>query len=326
MSTSRLSVRGLSVALRGAGPDQPILRDIDLDLSAGAITGLAGESGCGKSLTALALLGLNDPRVFRTRCDRATLDGQDLPLADPPAMRAFRGKDLAMVFQDPSAALDPVFTVGSQLRRALVRRSGLGKKEAGERALEALAEVGFPRPELIASQHAHELSGGMRQLCLIAMAQALKPRVLVADEPTTALDAGTQAIVLQQLERLADSMDTAVLLITHDLRLLTRHARDVMVMYHGRIIERTTGYDLYHRPAHPYTAGLLAALPRLQDTGAGPARPIPGNAAPAVEARPGCAFADRCDRATGQCTDSVPPLTLPPAPAAACYYPLEWSA
>lgn len=323
MNAGRLSVRGLRVGLRGAGEDQPILRSIDLDLAAGTISGLAGESGCGKSLTALALLGLNDPGVFHTDCDRATLDGQDLPLADPSAMRSFRGRDLAMIFQDPSAALDPVFTVGSQLRRALIRQAGVGRTEAHERTLQALADVGFPRPELIATRHAHELSGGMRQLCLIAMAQALKPRVLVADEPTTALDAGTQAIVLQQLERLAESADTAVLLITHDLRLLTRYAREVLVMYHGRIIERTTGSDLYHRPAHPYTAGLLAALPRLQDTGAGPARPIPGNAAPAAEVRRGCAFADRCERVSGQCMDSVPLLAPPPATAAACHHPLE---
>ncbi len=329
MSNARLSIRGLRVSLRDTGraqderTDRPILRGIDLDLSAGSITGLAGESGCGKSLTALALLGLNDPRVFRTQCDLATLDGRALPLTDPGAMRPFRGRDLAMVFQDPAAALDPVFTVGSQLRRALIRQTGVGRAAAQQRSLQALADVGFPRPELIATRNAHELSGGMRQLCLIAMAQALKPKVLVADEPTTALDAATQSIVLQQLGRLAETSDTAVLLITHDLRLLTRHAREVVVMYHGRVVERTTGHDLYRQPAHPYTAGLLAALPRLQSTGNGPARSIPENALSVLETRPGCAFADRCERAGQLCQDSVPALGAATGPCVACHHPLN---
>ena len=227
-----------------------------------------------------------------------------------------------MVFQDPAAALDPVFTVGSQLRRALMRQAAVGRSEAQQRSLQALADVGFPRPGLIAARHAHELSGGMRQLCLIAMAHALKPRVLVADEPTTALDAATQAIVLQQLERLTESANTAVLLITHDLRLLTRHAQQVMVMYHGRVVERTTGNDLYHRPAHPYSAGLLAALPRLEATDDGPARSIPGNPAAATDELPGCAFAKRCERASAVCIESVPDLAPPPVTAVACHHPL----
>lgn len=330
--SNRLTIRGLRVSLRAAGPGQdsngarPILRGIDLDLAAGVITGLAGESGCGKSLTALALLGLNDPRIFRTDVDLATLDGQSLPLSDPAAMRSFRGSDLAMVFQDPAAALDPVFTVGSQLRRALIRQNGTNKRDARQHSLQALADVGFPRPELIAARHAHELSGGMRQLCLIAMAHALKPRVLVADEPTTALDAATQALVLQQLERLAESSNTAVLLITHDLRLLTRHAREVMVMYHGRVVERTTGQGLYQHPVHPYTAGLLAAMPRLGNTAKGPAQAIPGSVAPAAETRPGCAFSERCSRASRQCEEVLPTLAAPPALAAACHHPLEIAA
>jgi len=328
MSDARLTIRGLRVSLRGTGraqderSDRPILRGIDLDIAAGTITGLAGESGCGKSLTALALLGLNDPRIFRTQCELATLDGQVLPLVDPGAMRPFRGRDLAMVFQDPAAALDPVFTVGSQLRRALIRQTGASKAAAQQRSLQALADVGFPRPELIAARNAHELSGGMRQLCLIAMAQALKPKVLVADEPTTALDAATQSVVLHQLGRLAETSNTAVLLITHDLRLLTRHARKVMVMYHGRVVERTTGHDLYRQPAHPYTAGLLAALPRLQNTGKGPAKAIPENALSALETRPGCAFADRCERADQHCRDTLPLLNAPPGHGVACHHPL----
>lgn len=332
--SSVLQLRNLRIALlAGEGP-QEIVKGVDLSLRAGEVSGLAGESGCGKSLTALALLGLHDPGLFRVSCDEATLASSALPLGSARAMRPFRGRDLTMVFQDPAAALDPVFTVGGQLERALARRTGVDRTSARRRSLAALGDVGFPDPARIATRYAHELSGGMRQLCLIAMAKALKPRVLIADEPTTALDAATQELVLKQLLRLAREEGTAVLLITHDLRLLTRYAWEVMVMYHGRIIERISGTRLHSHPAHPYTRGLLNALPRLDGEAGRRAQPIPGTVPAATAALQGCAFAARCELASRTCSLERPELRSDRSlavdepvpggePAVACHHPLE---
>jgi len=259
-----LEARGLRVTLRHAPNARALVRGMDLALPPGEITGLAGASGSGKTLSALALMGLADPATFTVRCDRAVLGDQVLDLAAGASLGRLRGRRLAMVFQDPATALDPVFTLGAQLRRALRRLPGVTRADADRRARLALAEVGFPEPEQLARRYPHELSGGMRQLCVIAMAQAMRPEVLLADEPTTALDASTQAIVLHQLERLAAESGTAVLLITHDLRLLSRYARRVLVMREGRIVEETTGRGLHEAPRHAYTRALLAALPGLE--------------------------------------------------------------
>ena len=320
MTSPALSVRGMCVAFRR----QPgcVVNDIDLDLAPGTITGLAGESGSGKTVTALALMGLTDPGTFRVTMAGLALDGETLVPEEPKTFRALRGRRIAMVFQDPATALDPVFTIGSQLGFALRRLPGMDRREARTRASEALASVGFPDPVEVMRRYPHELSGGMRQLCVIAMAQALRPAVLLADEPTTALDAVTQSIVMHQLQRLARSVGTAVLLISHDLRLMVQFAGPVNVMYAGNIVERTTGSALTRAPLHPYTAGLVQAVPRLRPSGHGPARGIPGDP-PAAGRRPkGCAFAPRCGSADQQCRSAVPALQdVSDGNAAACFHP-----
>jgi oligopeptide/dipeptide ABC transporter ATP-binding protein len=321
VTTPALSVRGLNVALRRARGR--VVEDLDLDLAPGTITGLAGESGSGKTVTALALLGLADAGAFDVTVDRFTLGGDTLDTADRQAFRQIRGRRIAMVFQDPATALDPVFTIGSQLTRALRRLPGIDRDAARDRTERALAAVGFPDPAGIMRRHPHELSGGMRQLCVIAMAQALRPAVLLADEPTTALDAVTQSIVMQQLQQLAETGGTAVLLISHDLRLMVQFAGPVNVMYAGRIVERTTGAGLATAPAHPYSAGLMQAVPRLREPVGGAAEGIPGDAPPPGERHGGCAFAPRCSRADQECHSAVPALR--PAGdgrAVACLHPL----
>jgi oligopeptide/dipeptide ABC transporter ATP-binding protein len=314
-----LVVRGLSIHFRDGRRPSPVVDNLALELPAGEITGLAGESGSGKTLAALALLGLNDRRVFTTTLDECLLDGQALSAA---GLVAQRGRGIAMVFQDPATALDPVFSIGSQLTRSLRRNGGLSRAEARQRALEALAAIGFDAPAELMRRYPHELSGGMRQLCVLAMAQALRPAVLLADEPTTALDAVSQLHVLERLRSLASEHGTAVLLISHDLRLLAHYARRVYVMYRGRLVERTTGAQLVADHHHPYTRGLVDALPRLASTGQAPARGIPGNAPTAGEPVSGCVFAPRCAWATAQCETSAPESQSTPQGEVACHHPL----
>ncbi len=288
MTPLALDARDLRVDLRTPAGFQPLVQGVDLALAAGEITGLAGASGSGKSLTALALMGLTAPHTFRIHCASLQLDGKALDPSLQRAMRAVRGPGIAMVFQDPATALDPVFTVGSQLRRVIRRLPGMSRRQAAVRALDALRAVGFKDPALIARRYPHELSGGMRQLCVIAMAHAVRPSVLLADEPTTALDACTQAQVLDQLQRLTEACGTAVLLITHDLRLLARYARQVSVMFRGRIVEQLESSHLHEPGRHPYTASLIEALPRLHGRRHEPGRTM-AQEAPAHDRPPGTA-------------------------------------
>ncbi len=316
---SALTVRDLSIRFRDTRRPAPVVQDLALDLPAGEITGLAGESGSGKTLSALALLGLTDPHVFETTMGDCTFTGRSL---SPRELVRQRGSGIAMVFQDPATALDPVFSIGSQLMRTLRRQEGIDRAEARRQTLAALEAVGFDAPAELMERYPHELSGGMRQLCVIAMAQALRPRVLLADEPTTALDAVSQFHVLEQLRSLAADHGTAVLLITHDLRLLTRYAQRVYVMYHGRIVERTTGNRLVAENRHPYTRGLVDALPRLTPTAQGPARGIAGDPPAVGQAVRGCVFAPRCANVTERCHAEAPTLAPSSPGEVACHHPL----
>ena len=254
-----LSVRELGVALRHGRDHATVVHDISFDLHAGEVLALVGESGCGKTKTAEALLGLVPPELGRVTAQHVLLGETDLAKLPESALRRVRGRELSMVFQEPLTALDPVFRAGQQLAAVFQRHRGLKRGQAREAAIEMLERVGFADPEHVLRSYPHELSGGMRQRVIIAMAMACRPRVLVADEPTTALDVTTQAQVLDQLIRLAAAAQTAILLITHDLGIVAQYCDRALVMKGGRILEDAPVERLFAAPSHPYTGELLAA-------------------------------------------------------------------
>ena len=259
MSAPVLSVRELSVSLLGSGGPETVVDAISFDLFAGEVLALVGESGCGKTKTAEALMGLVPDIVGSVRAERLRLGDLDLLALPESARRRIRGREISMIFQEPLTALDPVFRIGEQLATVFRRHRGLGRQAAREAAIEALTRVGFADPEHVLRSYPHELSGGMRQRILIAMAMACQPQVLIADEPTTALDVTTQAQVLARLTSLAGAVGTATLLITHDLGIVAQYCDRALIMRHGRIVEEAPVDRLFTAPAHRYTAELLAA-------------------------------------------------------------------
>jgi peptide/nickel transport system ATP-binding protein len=269
MSTPVLSVQELSVTLRLGRQMLTVVDGVSFDLRAGEVLALVGESGCGKTKTAEALLGLVPPGLGSVRAKRIDLGGKDLAVLGEPAMRRIRGREISMVFQEPLTALDPVFRAGQQLASVLRRHLRCGCAEARAASLDMLRRVGIGDPERVLDSYPHELSGGMRQRVIIATAMACRPRVLIADEPTTALDVTTQAQVLAQLTALTRESGTAILLITHDLGLVAQYSDRALVMRRGRIVEDTLVGELFRKPGHPYTAELLA-------TAVGLARPPAG--------------------------------------------------
>ena len=302
MTAPLLSVRGLSIAFpTEADPDPaPVVRDVSLDVAEGEFAALVGESGCGKSLTAMALARL-PPTDHARVLGSVRLAGRELLGLPPRELRAVRGRGIAYVFQDPSGSLNPVLRVRTQLREALP--PGLGDAEAEQRMRALLETVRVPEPGRILRAYPHELSGGLQQRVGVAMAAAADPRLLVADEPTTALDATTQKSVLELLDRLRRERGIALLLITHNLGLVARHADSVHVMYAGEIVESGAAADVLRAPAHPYTAGLFAAVPSLDMRGIDDLRGIPGRVPPPAERGEGCAFAPRCPHAEAACEE-----------------------
>jgi len=259
VSAPVLSVRELVVTLRGGTQPARIVDGIGFDLEAGEVLGLVGESGCGKTKTAEALMGLLPAGLATASARRIQLGETDLAALPERALRRVRGRDMSMVFQEPLTALDPVFQAGEQLTTVLRRHRGMSRRQARQAALEMLARVGFADAESVLRSYPHELSGGMRQRVLIAMAMACRPRVLIADEPTTALDVTTQAQVLAQLTALAAASATAILLITHDLGIVAQYCDRALVMQRGRIVEDAPVNRLFANPEHPHTIQLLAA-------------------------------------------------------------------
>ena len=254
-----LSVRKLSVVLREQGGERAVVDAIDFDLQAGEVLALVGESGCGKSKTAEALMGLVPPGVGRVEAGQILLDGENLAGLPENELRRMRGNHMSMVFQDPQTALDPVFSAGDQLAAVFRRHRGQSRVQARASARAMLERVGFADPGHVMNSYPHQLSGGMRQRVMIAMALACDPKVLIADEPTTALDVTTQAQVLSQLVGLGRECGTAVLLITHDLGVVAQYADRALVMREGRLVEGADVPTLFGRPVHPYTAELIAA-------------------------------------------------------------------
>jgi oligopeptide/dipeptide ABC transporter ATP-binding protein len=317
-----LEIRGLRVAFRTDAGPVPAVRGVDLAIAAGETLALVGESGCGKSVTALSILRLlaTPPGVYEA--GEIRLDGEDLLRVSEERIRAIRGDDVAMVFQEPMTSLNPVFPVGEQIAEAIELHQQVGRQEARARSIEALRRVGIPAPEQRVDEYPHRLSGGMRQRVMIAMALACNPRLLIADEPTTALDVTIQAQILELIAKLKRELGMAVLLITHDLGVVAETAERVAVMYAGRIVEEAPVLELFERPRHPYSAGLLRSRPRL-DVAGGRLVPIEGSVPDAFHQPPGCAFHPRCPLAEPRCAVSEPPLVGEGAHRFACFVSAE---
>ncbi|WP_426956101.1 ABC transporter ATP-binding protein [Muricoccus radiodurans] len=297
-----LSVESLSVSF---GP-LTVLDDVSFTIAPGEVLGVVGESGSGKSMTALAVMGLLPPggRIAR---GRAVLEGTEVTALPERELQRLRGARMAMIFQEPMSSLNPVLTIGEQVAEVLRRHRGLDRRTAHNEAVSLLRLVEIPGAERRVDDYPHQLSGGQRQRAMIAIALACRPRLLIADEPTTALDATVQAGILDLLRGLRQELGMAVLLITHDLGVVADFADRVVVMYAGRVAETGRAADLFARPAHPYTAALLAAIPRLE----GPVSDlpaIPGTVPSPWSMPPGCRFAPRCPEARPGCTAAPPPL------------------
>jgi peptide/nickel transport system ATP-binding protein len=307
--------------------DEGELRAVDgvsFTLRKGKTLGVVGESGSGKSVTALAILRLLPEPQGRIVRGKVTLGDQDLARLDERALERVRGKRVAMVFQEPMTALDPLYRVGDQIGEGLRHHLGFSKAEARAKAIELLAKVGIPAPAERVDAYPHELSGGMRQRVMIASAIACRPEVLLADEPTTALDVTIQAQILGLIDDLRRELGTSVVLITHDLGVVADVADDVVVMYAGRVVERASKDALFERPLHPYTRGLLESVPGFGDNATKTRLPTIRGVVPDLRKLPaGCRFRDRCDRAVSACEASEPPLTSIGARAVACFVAVE---
>ncbi|WP_375287331.1 ABC transporter ATP-binding protein [Sphingomonas sp.] len=318
--TPLLEVDHLDVAFPFLKGQLRAVEDLSFHVHAGETVAIVGESGSGKSVTAMAVMRLLGERVALGGSVR--LDGEDLIAADEAALRTVRGNRIGMIFQEPMTALNPLHPVGRQIAEGLRIHRGLGRREAEARALELLATLGIPAPERRAREYPHQLSGGMRQRVVIAMALACDPALLIADEPTTALDVTVQAQILDLLRRQSRERGLGVILITHDLGVVAELADRVVVIYAGRKVEEGPVADVLARPVHPYTQGLLAATPRLSDQGCRTGRmtEIPGNVPPlSLLAPAGCIFAPRCAVSTPPCREVRPRLSeLPGARRAAC--------
>lgn len=301
-----LSVRDLRVTFKRQG--EKAFRAVDgvsFDVRPGQTVGLVGESGCGKSVTSLAIMGLL-PARGNTVEGEAIFDGEDLLSLSPSQLRDRRGADIAMIFQDPLSSLNPVVTIGRQVTEVMERHRGMSRKEATPKAAELLDRVGIPDPTARLVNYPHQLSGGMRQRALIAMALACNPRLLIADEPTTALDVTIQAQILALLKELVVDTGTALVMITHDLGVVAGLCDEVNVLYGGKIVERGGRHGLFKRPRHPYTVGLLHSIPRLDAARGEKLSPVPGSVADNLPWDSACAFAPRCPNVLDVCTRESP--------------------
>ena len=291
---------------------------VNWSISPGETLGIVGESGSGKSVSALALMGLlQKPQAKIT--GQIFFRGRDLLTAGEDELRSLRGNEISMIFQDPLSALNPVFKVGHQVAEVIQAHEKMGRIPARKRAVDLLAEVGIPNAKQRAEEYPHQYSGGMRQRAMIAMALALNPALLLADEPTTALDVTVQAQIMNLLSKLQESRGTAIALITHDLGVVAGYADRVLVMYAGRVAEMAGADALFHAPRHAYTLGLLTSLARLDRRRTERLRPIPGQPPSLIRVPPGCPFHPRCSFATDPCRVDVPVLTGGSSHVAACH-------
>jgi peptide/nickel transport system ATP-binding protein len=324
-----LEVKNLRTAFRTEHGELTAVDDVSFSVSPGKTIGIVGESGCGKSVTSLSIMGLIPQPPGRIAGGQILFKGKDLVKLSSGEMRKIRGNDISMIFQEPMTSLNPVFTIGNQIMEAVQLHQKLGKKEARAKAIEMLKLVGIPAPESRVDDYPHQLSGGMRQRVMIAMALSCNPEVLIADEPTTALDVTIQAQILELIKGLREKMNMAVVLITHDLGVVAETCDHVVVMYAGRVVEQGTAEDIFYRPSHPYTKGLLNSIPSHAKDAVKRTRleTIPGLVPNLLYLPKGCRFQERCKRRTemgnpAKCVEVDPPLEQVGAGhKAACYFP-----
>ncbi len=313
-----LELENLTVSLFLDGTETPLVRDISYSVEPGEILALVGESGSGKSVSSLAVMGLL-AKSLQVTSGAIHYDERDLLSLGNEDMRKLRGREMSMVFQEPMTSLNPLRSIGSQITESIEENLGLGRKQARQRAIDLLQEVGVADAERRLKQYPHHFSGGMRQRVMIAIALAANPKLIIADEPTTALDVTIQAQILDLMARICRDHGTALILITHNLGIVARYAKRVNVMYGGRIVETGAARSLYTAPRHPYTEGLLQSVPRLDQDRTVPLRPIQGSPADPFTPISGCRFHPRCPYATDLCRSTVPAFS----DGLACHHPLS---
>ncbi len=303
-----LDTKGLNISFRTTAGPVNVVNNLSLNINESEVFGLVGESGCGKSLTALSIMGILPSNAYAD--GEVIFKETNLLKLDKDSMRKLRGKDLAMIFQEPMTSLNPVLTVGYQIAEVMTIHLGLSKKEALDRTVELLKDVKIPSPEIRLKEYPHQMSGGMRQRVMIAMAIACNPSLLIADEPTTALDVTIQAQILDLLQELCKTKKMSILLITHDLGIIAENAGRIAIMYAGRIVELTDVKELFNNPRHPYTIGLLDSLPKEKGK---PLIPIPGTVPSPGKLPEGCKFTDRCRFMIPECRTKEPELRALPS-------------
>ena len=320
MSENILTVKDLKTYFYTASGIAKAVDGVSFNIAKGETMGIVGESGSGKSVTSSSIIRLLPPRTGKIVGGSIEFEGKDVLALSKKELNDFRGKDIAVIFQDPMTSLDPVFKIGKQRTEMIMAHQNVTKDEAWKMSVEALSKVGIPEPEKRMNSYPYELSGGMCQRVIIAMAVCCKPKLIIADEPTTALDVTVQAQVLELLKELQRDMDTAILLITHNLGVVWEMCDKVMVMYAGNTVEFTDTKTLYSNPRHPYTWGLLDSMPKLSDESKGELKTIPGTPPDLRLTGKCCNFYNRCPYVTEACTQSVPPLVeVEPGHFVACH-------
>jgi peptide/nickel transport system ATP-binding protein len=307
MAETLLNVRGLKTYFYDKGQEIKAVDGVDFSIAPGETLGIVGESGCGKSMTSLSIMQLVPAPKGKIVGGQVIFEGKNLLELDNDQMSDIRGNKISMIFQEPMTALNPVMTVGDQIAEVLRRHQKMSKQEAKQKAIEMLKKVGFPRAEQIVNEYPHQLSGGMRQRAMIAMAMANSPKLLIADEPTTALDVTIQAQVLDLMQEMKREYGTSIMLITHDLGVVAEMADRVVVMYAGQVVESADVNTIFEKPMHPYTNGLLASIPRLEEE-KDRLYSIKGQVPSAANFPVGCRFADRCPKAQDSCRAKMPEL------------------
>jgi oligopeptide/dipeptide ABC transporter ATP-binding protein len=320
---SLLKVRDLNVSFRSTKNPIKVVSHLNFEIEEAHVFGLVGESGCGKSLTALSVMGILPHHAFAE--GEINFKGMDLLKLDDESMRRLRGKELSMIFQEPMTSLNPVLTIGYQVAEVLTTHLGISRKEAFTGTVELLRAVKIPSPEIRIKEYPHQMSGGMRQRVMIAMGLSCHPKLLIADEPTTALDVTTQAVLLELMKDMVERFNTALVIVTNNLGVVARYATRIYVMYAGRVVESGTTKDIFAHPCHPYTIGLLSCIPRLDEPRGRKLVPIEGLPPNLVDMPHTCAFLPRCPYKIDKCLNELWPLlhTIHEQHEAACYVNLE---